>query len=83
MGTSYGLGDRGSTLAGQDIFLFPTVSRPALEPTKPLIQRVPGISSPGVKRPGYEGDKSPSSAEIKNDGSIPSLPRTSSMHVIV
>jgi hypothetical protein len=84
MGTSYGLGDRGLTLAGQEIFLFPTASRPTLEPAKPLIQRVPAISSPGVKRPGHEGDRSPSSsAEIKNDESIPSLPCTSSFHVIV
>jgi hypothetical protein len=40
---------------------------PALEPTQPPIQRVPGALSPGVKREGREADHSaPSSAEVKN-----------------
>jgi len=39
------------------IFLFTTVSRPALRPTQPPIQWVPGALSLGVKRP--------SSAEVK------------------
>jgi hypothetical protein len=38
-------------------------------------------SSPGVKRPGRETDRSlPSSAEVKNGGTIPPLPDTSSWH---
>jgi hypothetical protein len=40
---------------------------PALGPTQPLIQWVPGVISLGVVRPGREADHSPpSSAEVKN-----------------
>jgi hypothetical protein len=49
-----------------DIFLFTTASRPALGPTQPPIQLVPGAFSLEVKRQGCEADHSPpSSAEIK------------------
>jgi hypothetical protein len=66
---------------GQDFFLFPTVTRPALVPTQPTIQWVPGALSPGVKQQGHEADHSPpSSAEVKNGGAIPSLPHASSWH---
>jgi hypothetical protein len=52
--------------AGLGIFLFTTESRPALEPTRPPIQWVPGVISLGVKRLGHEADHSPpSSAEVK------------------
>jgi hypothetical protein len=55
--------------------LYSTASRPALEPTHPPIQWVPGDRSPRVKRPGREADVSPpSSAEVKIDGDIPPLP---------
>jgi hypothetical protein len=48
------------------IFLFTTASRPALGPTQPPIQWVPGALFLGVKRPGREADHSPPySAEIK------------------
>jgi len=48
------------------IFLFTTVSRPALGPTQPPVQRVPWVLSVGVKLPGREADQSPpSSAEVK------------------
>jgi len=48
------------------IFLT-TVSRTALETTQPPIQWVPGTLSLGVKRPGREADRSPSSgSEVKN-----------------
>jgi hypothetical protein len=49
------------------IFLFTTVSRPALGPTQPPIQWVPGALSLGVKRRGCEADHSPpSTAEVKS-----------------
>jgi hypothetical protein len=42
-------------------------SRPALGPTQPPIQWVPGVLYPGVNRPGREADHSPpSSTEVKN-----------------
>jgi hypothetical protein len=48
------------------IFLFDTISRPALRSTQPPIQWVPGPPSLGLKRPGREADHSPpSSAEVK------------------
>jgi hypothetical protein len=48
------------------IFLFTTASRPALGPTQPSIQWVPGALSLGVKRPRGEADYSrPSSGEVK------------------
>jgi hypothetical protein len=37
---------------GLGIFLFTTASRPAVGPTQPSIQWVPGTLSLGVKRPG-------------------------------
>jgi hypothetical protein len=47
-------------------FLFSTSSRPALGPTQPPIQWVPGALSPGVKRQGREADHSPPpSSEVK------------------
>jgi hypothetical protein len=50
--------------------------RPALGPTQPRIQCLPGI-----KRPGREADHSPpSSAGVKNGGAIPPLPHASSWH---
>jgi hypothetical protein len=56
------------------IFLFTTASRPALGPTQPPIQWVPG-SFPGVKRPRREADhSSPSSAEVKNAWTYTSTP---------
>jgi hypothetical protein len=57
------------------IFLFTTASRPALDPTQPPIQLVPGALSLGVKRPGREADLSPTStAEVKNAWSYASIP---------
>jgi hypothetical protein len=59
------------------VFLFSTVSRPALGPNQPPVQWVPGALTLGVKRPVREADHSPaSSAEVKSAwmyNSIPSL----------
>jgi hypothetical protein len=47
-------------------FFFSTSSRPALGSTKPRIQRIEGVLSPGVKRSEHEADESvPASAEVK------------------
>jgi hypothetical protein len=53
----------------QRIFPLSSVSRPALRPTQPPVQWVPGVLSPGVKaRPGRDADHSPlSSAEVVNE----------------
>jgi hypothetical protein len=58
------------------IFLVTTVSRPALGPTQPPIQWVPGTLSLGVKRPAREADHSPPpSAEVKNVWSYTPTPQ--------
>jgi hypothetical protein len=58
------------------IFLFTTVSRTVLGPTRPPIQWVPGTLALGVKRPGREADDSPpSSAEVKNAWSYTFTPQ--------
>ena len=61
--TLYGLDGPGiESRWGRD---FPRLSRPALGPTPPPIQWVPGLSR-GVKRPGRDVDHPPtSSAEVK------------------
>jgi hypothetical protein len=62
--TDYGLDNRmiGVRIpAGAGNFLFTTASRPALGPTQPPFQWVPGALSLGVKRPGREADHSPPS----------------------
>jgi hypothetical protein len=66
---------------GQEILTYFTVSTPALEPTQPPIQRVPGALSPGVKRLGDEaGHSPPCIAKVKNGGAIPPLPHMPSWH---
>jgi hypothetical protein len=69
--SDYGLDDREigfDPRRGQRIFPLASVSRPALGPTQPPVQRVPGVLSPGVKaRPGRDADHSPpSNAEVVN-----------------
>jgi hypothetical protein len=61
---------------GQGIFLSTTASRPALGPTQPPIQWVPGVLSLGVKQPARQADNLPlSSAEIKDAWSYASTPQ--------
>jgi hypothetical protein len=53
----YGLDDRGFEFwQGVGIFLFTTAYRPALRPTQPPFQGVPGDLFLGVKRPGCEAE---------------------------
>jgi hypothetical protein len=71
------VGSRGSSVsivsvrspAGGRIFRLTSVSRPALGPTHPPVQRVPGGPSPGGKaRPGRDADHSPpSSVGVENE----------------
>jgi hypothetical protein len=64
---------------GKHFFLFSTASRQVLGPTEAPIQWVPGVLSPGIKRPGREAEHSSQcSADVKNGGAIPPLPHTSS-----
>jgi hypothetical protein len=68
--SDYGLDDRAigvrSPAGAEDLA---SVSRPALGPSQPPVQWVPGVLSPGVKaRPGRDADHSPpSSAEVQNE----------------
>jgi hypothetical protein len=76
--TGYGLDDRGVGVPSPGRvknFLFSTWSKPALGPTQPPIQWVPGALSPGVKRQGREADHSPpASAEVKKTWIYTSTP---------
>jgi hypothetical protein len=71
--SDYGLDDRAIGVfysrQGQRICPLSSVSRPALGPTQPPVQWVPGVLSLGVKaRPGRDADHSPpSSAEVVNE----------------
>jgi hypothetical protein len=73
----YGLKGRCSIPGRGKIFLFSTLSRPALVSTQPAIQRLQGVLSLRVQRPGREADHSPlSSAEVKNGEAIPPIPHS-------
>jgi hypothetical protein len=65
--SDYGLDDRAIGVrspAGERIFPLASVSKPALGPTQPPVQWVPGVKA----RPRREADHSPqSSAEVKNE----------------
>jgi hypothetical protein len=64
---------------GWKFFLITTSSRPALGPTQPPIQWVPGTLSTAVKRPGREADHSPPPCtEFENAWSYTSTHNTSS-----
>jgi hypothetical protein len=68
--SDYGLDDRAigvrSPAGAKGFFPLTSVSRPALGPTQPPVQWVPGVLSPGVKAlPGRDADHSPpSSTEV-------------------
>jgi hypothetical protein len=66
----YGLDSWGLIPSRGKIFLFSTVFRLVTEPTKPSIQRVSWVKWPGCD----EDHSPPSSAEVKNGGSIPPFP---------
>jgi hypothetical protein len=70
--SDYGLDDRAIEVrspAGAKDFPLASVSRPALGPTQPPVQWVPGVLSPGIKaRPVRDADHSPpSSVEVENE----------------
>jgi hypothetical protein len=70
--SDYGLDDRAIGVrspAGVKDFFVASVSRPALGPTQPPVQWVPGVLSSGVKAwPGRDaGHSPPSSAEVENE----------------
>jgi hypothetical protein len=74
--TGYGLDSRGSIPGRGKRFVSSPVSRPALGPTQPSIQRMQG-----VKRQGREADHSPpAGAEVWNAAAMPPLPHMSSWH---
>jgi hypothetical protein len=60
------------------IFLFTTMSIPALGPPWPPIQWVPGVLSQKVKQLGYEDDYTPLVLRSRTRGSIAPLPNTPS-----
>jgi hypothetical protein len=74
----YGLDDQGS-IPGRGnnvIFSFATVPTPALSPTLPPIQWVPGALTPMVKRPGRETDIHIHVVPmLRMRGTIPPLPQ--------
>jgi hypothetical protein len=79
--TGNGLDGQGSIPGTGKIFPFSTVSRLVLGSTHPAIGWVPRAISLEVKWLGCEADHSlPSSAEVKNDGAILSLPHMSLWH---
>ena len=60
--TGYGLDGPGiESRRGRD---FPHLSRPALGPTQPPVQWVPGLSPGGKERPGRDADPSPTSSAV-------------------
>jgi hypothetical protein len=70
-----------SSISGRGKIISSTTSKPALGPTQPPTQWAPRALSPGMKRTEGEHIHSrPSSAEVKNGGTMPLLPAISSWH---
>jgi len=69
VGVGYGLNDQGfESRQGLGIYLFTTLSRPALGPTQSPNQWEPGTLSVRIKQPGCETDHSPPrSAKVENE----------------
>jgi hypothetical protein len=66
---------RSSSPGGGKNFHFSIMSRPALRPTQPPIQWVPGTLSPELKWPGREADHSPpTNAEVQKTWAYTSTP---------
>jgi hypothetical protein len=75
MVNGYRLYDQSSSPSRSKRFFSSKVSRPALQPTQPPIEWVPGVLNPGVKQQEREAYHSTqSSAEVKNDGAKSLLP---------
>jgi hypothetical protein len=71
--------NRGGSIPSRSKRSFFSACRPTLRPTQPPIQWVSVAVSLGVHRRGPEADHPPpSSAVLKNNGTIPPLPKTSS-----
>jgi hypothetical protein len=67
----------GVRFQAEAIFPISAASRPVLRPIQPPIQWVPGVLSLGVKQQQREADNlPPSSAQFKNGGAIPPLPKS-------
>jgi len=65
--TDYGLDCPGIESRWGGVRDFPHLSRPALGPTQPPVQWVPGIFSGGKERPGRDADPSPSSSAVVHE----------------
>jgi hypothetical protein len=74
MALCYGMDGRGLNLGKG--FLFPTASRPALEPSQPPIQTTPRALSLGAR----ETVSPPSISEVKEGAAIQVFPHMSPWH---
>jgi hypothetical protein len=59
----------------ETVLHFAAAFMAVLGSTQPPIQWVPGVLSPGIKRPGHEADHPPPTAEVKNAWSYTYIPQ--------